>query len=290
MTQPESNLATLARELRASIEAEMRRTPELNKALFALQGELPMFGVDDQRTVEVETKGDKPNYSYRYVTLATIIDKVGPLLAKHGLSFTAFPTYADPGDGKVGLVLSYTLAHTSGEERSGLFPLKHEGSIQSLGSAITYARRYCFAAVLGIAAEQDDDGMAAMLNDEQDTGVRAQARGTTRRAPARSNRAPARPTPSAAEALPGGNPVTGEGDVPPRPMLNHMFGVLGEQSTLDGNQPSREERLRGISDIVGREITSSNDMTRDEVQKVIDVTAADIATRTEPQPEEGAQQ
>jgi len=49
-------------------------------------------------------------------------------------------------------------------------------------------------------------------------------------------------------------------------------------------QPTREQRLAGISDIVGREITSSNEMTRAEVQRVIDVTTAEIE---ETRPAEG---
>jgi ribosomal protein S20 len=51
--------------------------------------------------------------------------------------------------------------HTSGEKVSGEYPLPTGGSPQALGSAITYARRYCLCAVTGVAADDDDDGAAA---------------------------------------------------------------------------------------------------------------------------------
>ena len=38
-------------------------------------------------------------------------------------------------------------------------------TMQGLGSAITYARRYAWQSVLGIAAEEDTDGPAAVDED-----------------------------------------------------------------------------------------------------------------------------
>jgi hypothetical protein len=272
MTQPKHEWEPDVEQLiQFSRWAATGRTPRLNAALSKLQAEIPTFGVDEQRTVTVEHK-DGGSHQYKYVTLGKVIEGVAPLMAKYGLSFRSMPGYGDPGDGKIGMVLRYTLAHESGEQVDGIFPISAgDKGIQGLGSAITYARRYCLAALLNIAVEQDDDGMAALLN-EQEGSVRTR---TSRAKPpaARSNR---RATPAAADSLPGGDPATGQGDVPPQSMLNHMFGVLGNLAKLDGFEPSREQRLRGISDIVCREITSSKDLTRSEVQAVIDRTADDI--------------
>jgi hypothetical protein len=62
-----------------------------------------------------------------------------------------------------GSYLETILAHESGEWISGRYPLKpvREDDPQALGSAMTYARRYSLAAILGIVTE-DDDAEAAM--------------------------------------------------------------------------------------------------------------------------------
>ncbi len=60
------------------------------------------------------------------------------------------------------LCLVTTLRHVSGNTIEGMLPLEpaKPRDPQSMGSAITYARRYAYMAILGIAAE-DDDGNAA---------------------------------------------------------------------------------------------------------------------------------
>jgi hypothetical protein len=53
------------------------------------------------------------------------------------------------------------LLHESGEQLRGHVPLLNtKGDMQGLGSAITYARRYGLAAIVGVCPE-DDDGNAA---------------------------------------------------------------------------------------------------------------------------------
>lgn len=280
-------------ELRAALREDVRRevaaagwsgthTPKLNAAVAALQGELPTFTLDDQRTVEVETKGDKPNYSYKYVTLGKVIEAVNPLMAKHGLSFTAWPGYADPGDGKLTLCLTYTLAHASGEERTGIMPIRYEGGLQQLGGAITYIRRYVLASVLNIAVEQDDDAMSAMIDDGASGGVRAAASGrATRKAPARSTR---QANAATAAELPGGDPVAADDAViERRRMRNRMFGKLDEY----GVSKDREPRLAWLSTRVGRQLASSNDMTDDEIQDVIDNPPPQDDGTTEGEPDAG---
>ena len=54
------------------------------------------------------------------------------------------------------------IIHTSGDSRESklILPLRDQ-SAQGVGSAISYARRYSAAAVLGIASDEDDDGQQA---------------------------------------------------------------------------------------------------------------------------------
>lgn len=132
----------------------------LTDALIALQARLPHITKDAEATVK--TKDGQ--YTYSYANLASIHDAVFPLLADYGLAWICRPTFIGDGNERV-FVLAYTLRHAaSGEEENGDYPLPVNATAQQIGSAITYARRYCLCAVLGIApAEDDDDGDAASV-------------------------------------------------------------------------------------------------------------------------------
>ena len=118
----------------------------LAEALVAAQGELPT-------AIERDSQG----YGYRYTSLDKLLSVVRPILTKHGIAVTQFPTYAAVGD-----TLRPTLVTTlncGGAEWSFATPLYvPDRHMQGLGTAITYARRYALAAALGIASEEDTDG------------------------------------------------------------------------------------------------------------------------------------
>ena len=127
---------------------ETRPTGKLAGALAKAQGELP---------APKKTKTAKAGqYSYQYADLADVIEVSKHILAKHGLSVSQ-PTCLTPN----GLVLVTKLLHESGESIEATYPLPALGKPQEMGSALTYARRYCYCAILGIAADADDDGEAA---------------------------------------------------------------------------------------------------------------------------------
>ncbi len=126
---------------------------ELAKALAQVQANLPAIHKTQTANVKMKAGGV---YSYKYVDLAEISAQVLPLLAQAGLSWLTMPTL----DGMDRFVLQYELLHSSGESRSGTYPLT-AGTHQETGSAITYARRYCLCAVVGVAPDEDDDGAAA---------------------------------------------------------------------------------------------------------------------------------
>jgi ERF superfamily protein len=254
-----------------------RGTPNLNKSLAAFQAEMPTLARD--RAVTVETKGDKANYGYSYATLANVTAAAMPLLGKHGLSFTAFPGAGS--DGK-GMSLHYSLLHESGEERSGEFPLSAEGGIQILGGRITYVRRYCLLAVTGLAAEEDDDAVAAQ--DFDTNKGTAQRRAQPPAAPTR------RPVASVPETPEGGQtaqraarpvaeppPLPGEGeevDQPSKPMQTKLAMQFNDLEVTD-----RGERLALMTDMIGRPITSIKDLTKREAHAAID--AIDKALKTD---------
>jgi hypothetical protein len=125
---------------------------KLADALSRAQGEFPAIVKD--KTAKV--KSDKGSYEYQYADLASVIDAVRGPLAKHGLAYTQLIKLREDGRS----ILLTRLMHVSGESEEAEWALP-TGSPQQVGSALTYARRYCLSAMLGVAAEiDDDDGQA----------------------------------------------------------------------------------------------------------------------------------
>jgi hypothetical protein len=163
-----------------AVHALPAQTPNLNKALSQLQGKMTRV----KKTKEGEIKGtDKYGnpfaYKYQYADLGDVVADLGPLMAEFGLAFTGFPTL-DPQNRSM-MVLQYALVHESGEEKTGEWPLGPANQkAQSLGSALTYARRYSFQAATNIVLEDDDDGKhATESHAETWDNARARAQGNS---------------------------------------------------------------------------------------------------------------
>jgi hypothetical protein len=98
-----------------------------------------------------------PHFKSKFADLAEVLEAVRAPMAKHGLSLLQMPVGSC--DGVVRLVT--IVGHKSGQWLKGKLdmPLSQK-TPQGVGSTISYARRYCAMAALGIAAE-DDDGESA---------------------------------------------------------------------------------------------------------------------------------
>jgi hypothetical protein len=143
----------------AEVEATTLGIGQLAAALAAVQLELPSIRKAETGEVSGTNKDGKFfSYKYSYADLAAVSAAIMPLLGKNGLAFTAWPTSTLRG-----LALRYHLIHKSGEHMDGEYPLPAGDRVtaQQLGSAITYARRYCLCAVTGVAPDDDDDAAAA---------------------------------------------------------------------------------------------------------------------------------
>lgn len=121
----------------------------LAKALAAAQGELQ----------DAKKDAKNPHFKNTYATLSSVRAAVTPTLAKHGLStLQSFEPHG--GDG---VCVVTWLLHESGQFiRSRLYLPVSKKDAQGFGSAISYGRRYALAAITGIAADDDDDGDAAV--------------------------------------------------------------------------------------------------------------------------------
>lgn len=96
------------------------------------------------------------SFSYTYADLPAVIDSIVAAFTKQGLSFTQFPSV----DTKEKVVeVTTMLMHNSGQYLSSTIQMGlTDTKPQTIGSAITYARRYSLSAMAGIASETDDDG------------------------------------------------------------------------------------------------------------------------------------
>ncbi len=135
------------------------QTDKITEALALAQAEIAPPKRD--RTVNVRTRaGD--NYSFKYATFSAIIEAV---LTKNGLWFVQTMRYNR--DEQL-TYLKTTLLHKSGQAIEMEVPLIiSQDGIQAFGSGLTYMKRYCLSALLGVAADEDDDGNAAAGNEIQ---------------------------------------------------------------------------------------------------------------------------
>jgi hypothetical protein len=99
-----------------------------------------------------------PHFRRKYADLASIWEVARKPLNDQGLSVVQTPESIEGG----GMRLRTMVLHSSGEFLASSIDLAYDpASMQSLGSAITYARRYALSAMVGIVAEEDDDGQSA---------------------------------------------------------------------------------------------------------------------------------
>lgn len=117
----------------------------LAKALTAFHSEVE----------KIDKDATNPHFRNAYTTLDNMIDHTKPLLVKHGLSVLQFPG----GDGEK-ITVRTMIMHVSGEwiESEPLTLRADKVTAQGAGSAITYGRRYSYAAALSLSLGDDDDG------------------------------------------------------------------------------------------------------------------------------------
>lgn len=107
-------------------------------------------------SVKKDNPVDTGKYQYVYADLASFIEAVRKPLSEHGLAITQL---VSPTAENGAVTVETVLLHESGQWLSTAVTLVIAGGgPQALGSAISYARRYGLSGILGIAAEEDDDG------------------------------------------------------------------------------------------------------------------------------------
>lgn len=142
-----------------SIPMESESIDKLAEALAKAQGAMEAAKQDSTMV------GEK--YSFKYASLASVHAAIRKPLSENGLAYTQVLDQWEPGK----LILITTLMHVSGQFARSIFPLPPAGgNMQAFGSALTYAKRYSIAAMIGIASDEDDDGQAAATSGGQRRG------------------------------------------------------------------------------------------------------------------------
>jgi hypothetical protein len=235
---------------------------DLASALAALQADLPPI----RRTAKART-GKDGSRIYRYAAYDKILATVKPIMAKHGFVWWTRPTLTLTEPRR--FVLEYELTYLkSGEPLRGYYPLK-EGPAQQQGSEISYAKRYCLAAVLDLQIEgEDDDGMAASRTSAKIPGPDHERlrHGTVERTP---DDQVAERSRGRSDDLWTGQPA---GDLPYEP--EHTGPLDSKQRSKimrHLGKLSHTDRAARLTNITGRDIDSTNELSWAEAAEVIKI-------------------
>jgi hypothetical protein len=137
----------------------MERSEDISQLMTALakaQGEIGE--IPRNKTVTVRPKSGGLEYTFKYASLDAILNAIKKPLSDNGIARTQVLSHDADG----GFFVLTTSLYCGNQFISSKVPLiAAEGSNQQFGSALTYMKRYALAAMLGLAADEDDDGNAA---------------------------------------------------------------------------------------------------------------------------------
>lgn len=255
-------------------------------ALCLSKAQSEFLPISKSKTAEVVMKsGGK--YTYSYADLADVIEATRPALTKHGLCLTHLMAQ-EPGRG---YLLRTMLIHQSGQWIMSVYQLPGGKTPQELGSEITYARRYSVSSMLGVAAEDDDDGARASAprdprgpgrenrggdnKPQQPAGAPVQpARGPSPVKPRVETRGPELVTPQVDARHPGAD-VSDLGTLPlTTPQLQELSEEIGQ-----GKAWSKTQAQSWVRDMYGK--STLVDLNRGEY---LDMSKAMRATKAAPNP------
>jgi hypothetical protein len=208
--------------------------------------------------VGAKKDAENPFFHSSYADLSSVWDACRPQLTAHGLSVVQT---LEPSETKV--CVTTMLLHSSGEWIRGsvlLNPVKTDP--QAMGSAITYARRYSLAAIVGVCPSDDDDGNGASGKTDPNA-QKPPAKPQTPKAPARDTNQTT------------GEPVKAAGALITDPQRKRMFALAGKAGLS-------KEASKTLISRYGFE--SSNDVTKDKYEEICKEIESFIGDDGEPLP------
>lgn len=163
------------------------KTDKLFEALAKSQGSFKSIKKD----------ATNPHFKASYATLASIKDSVDKPLLDNGITISQTIILMRG----LWVLETHMVHHSSSQFLRSWMPLNTSLTPQQFGSALTYYRRYCLSALLGVVADDDDDGNAANTPG-----------------------AKGKPQPA-----PQGAKKQGPGDKVTQPQVKRMYAIIGGQ-------------------------------------------------------------
>ncbi len=99
----------------------------------------------------------KEGYGYKYAPLDEVLKIVRGVLAKHGISFIQTSNFFKEGVLEVTTTLFYEDEFIESKVAAPYNQLRGMNDYQSIGSGLTYLRRYGLSLAVGIASDEDND-------------------------------------------------------------------------------------------------------------------------------------
>lgn len=170
------NILDLLKE-NESLKAENKRfknNEESRQKYFAAfakaQGSFKVNAKNQEVTVCSQKDGKWTKYTYKYLTLAELIEIIRKPFAENGISFKQEIAIEYKNERFAFVIITTFFRHSSGyedDQHSLTLPAYLEGKpkdIQNIGGVITYGKRYALQSLVGISADEDDDGNSACGN------------------------------------------------------------------------------------------------------------------------------
>lgn len=126
---------------------------QLYASYLQVIAEVPNFVTDS--SAQAGNRG-----TYKYLSLSTLLQRVKPVFAQHGIMFRqeVVNTPSDAGKMQLGEVRTIVFDADGNDIQVGAYPFVVSADPQAIGSAVTYARRYSLYAALGISRKRTTTG------------------------------------------------------------------------------------------------------------------------------------
>lgn len=165
----EQPMARMAYQLAAMVRAaEIRATqndilkPVTTESSDALNELFAALAIAQGNIESAIKDSENPHFRSRFAALDAVWEACRGPLASNGLAVVQVPRIKMVGEAKVVSVRT-VLGHASGQWTSCELSAEVRDFLpQTIGSAITYLRRYSLMAMVGVAPGDDDDGEATM--------------------------------------------------------------------------------------------------------------------------------
>lgn len=102
-----------------------------------------------------------PHFGNKFASLLAVSDTVRPALVKYGLAYRQSVEEVGTKHYVFTYVYGFDSDHSLAEKVLATVPVTVDSNPQKMGSALTYAKRYCLLAAFGLVGDEDDDAEAA---------------------------------------------------------------------------------------------------------------------------------